>query len=81
MGQLRWTGRVIRMNPTNPIKLPFLYNQDGNRKVGRPKLKWQKGVERDAEKAKICNQKTAATDRPMARSPSTGQDTPAWQHS
>lgn len=63
MERLRWAGRVVRMDPSDPVKRLFLYNSEGKRELGEPRLRWQDGVKWDVEAAGIRNWKTAAMDR------------------
>ena len=51
IGRLRWVGHVVRMDPHDLGKCLFLYNPDGKRKVGRPKLRLRDGARKKAERA------------------------------
>ena len=38
IGLPRWASHVVRTDPQDPVKRFFLYDSDGKRTVGRPKL-------------------------------------------
>ena len=46
-------GHAIRMETDDPARKVFLDRPQGQRRRGRPKLRWQDGVEASAIKARI----------------------------
>ena len=60
IGRLRCVCNVVKMEAQEPVKRLFLYDPDGKKKVGRPKLRRRDGVQRDAERAGIRNWRMAA---------------------
>ncbi|KAJ4437313.1 hypothetical protein ANN_17451, partial [Periplaneta americana] len=57
--RLRWAGHVIRMDPSEPCKKIVITNPGGQRRRGRPHLRWIDGVEEDARKLGCKNWKAA----------------------
>jgi hypothetical protein len=45
VGQLRWMGHLFRMHEQNPCRKLTLHNPEGNRRVGRPAVRWLDSVE------------------------------------
>ena len=45
LARLRWAGHVVRMETHVPARKVFLGRPQGQRRRGRPKLRWQDGVE------------------------------------
>jgi hypothetical protein len=43
--RLAWAGHLIRMNDNRIIKKIFNTKLDGVRRVGRPKMRWEDGVD------------------------------------
>ena len=41
----RWADHVVRMETDDPARKIFLGRSHGQRRRGRPKLRWQEGVE------------------------------------
>ena len=42
---LAWAGHLVRMNNDRTVKKIFNTKPDGARSVGRPKLRWEDGVD------------------------------------
>ncbi|KAJ4434444.1 hypothetical protein ANN_23006 [Periplaneta americana] len=61
--RLRWAGHAIRMDPSEPCKKIVITNPEGQRRRGRPHLRWIDGVEEDARKLGCKNWKAATQDR------------------
>jgi len=55
-----WAGHVVRMSVDRTIKKVFLGKADGQRKPGRPKLRWLDCIENDLKSMglKRCEKKT-----------------------
>ena len=45
--RLSWAGHLVRMNNDRTVKKIFHTKPDGARSVGRPKLRWEDGVDQD----------------------------------
>ena len=45
--RLAWAGHLVSMNNDRTIKKIFKTKPDGARSVGRPKLRWEDGVDQD----------------------------------
>ena len=56
LARLQWTGHVIRMETEDPARKVFLCRPQGQRRRGRPKLRWQYGVEASAIKPGITDE-------------------------
>ena len=54
---------MARMNETRAPKILFNNNPEGRRSVGRPKMRWEDGVQSDLQALKIRNWKQIAQDR------------------
>ena len=67
LARLRWAGHVVRMEMDDPARKVFLGRPQRQRKRGRPKLKWQDGVEASAIKAGITDWQTKARHRERFR--------------
>jgi hypothetical protein len=44
---LAWAGHLVRVNNDRTLKKIFNTKLDGARSVGRPKLRWEDGVDQD----------------------------------
>ena len=64
---LLWAGHVVRMETDDPVRKVFLGRPQGQRRRGRPKLRWQDGVEASAIKAGTRDWQTMAQDRERFR--------------
>jgi len=53
----------MRMNDNRTLKKIFNTKLDGVRRVGRPKIRWEDGVERDMRIPEVKNWKKVALDR------------------
>ena len=61
--RLRWAGHLARMNENRAPSILFRNNPDGQRGVGRPKMRWMDGVQADLRALGVINWKAAALDR------------------
>jgi hypothetical protein len=61
--RLRWAGHVARMDDNEPPRKVLLGNPGGQRRRGRPKLRWEDGVEEDVRKLGCRNWRMAARNR------------------
>jgi hypothetical protein len=61
--RLAWAGHLMRMNDNRTLKKTFNTKLDGVRKVGRPKMRWEDGVDQDMRILEIKNWKKVALDR------------------
>jgi hypothetical protein len=57
LSRLSWAGHVFRLNESDPAKKVLLTGPGGQRPRGRPKLRWEEGIEEDAARAEIRNWK------------------------
>ena len=53
----------MRMNDNRTLKKIFNIKLDGVRKVGRPKMRWEDGVDQDMRILEVKNWKKVALDR------------------
>ena len=57
--RLAWAGHLVRMNSDRTIRKIFNTKQDGARSAGRPRLRWEDGVDQDMRilgvKLKVCH--------------------------
>ena len=67
LARLRWAGHVVRMEPDDPARKVFLGRPQGQRRRGRPKLRWQEGVEASAIKAGITDWQSKVRDPERVR--------------
>ena len=63
MKRLAWAGHVARMNSDRILKKIFNTKSEGGRSVGRPKLRWEDGVNQDTKTQGAKNWKNAALER------------------
>jgi len=61
--RLAWDGHLVRMNNDRTLKKIFSIEPDGVRSVGRPKLRWEDGVNQDIRILGVKNWKKVAFDR------------------
>ena len=61
--RLRWAGHVIRLEEQNPARRVLVAVVEGRRQRGRPKLRWEDGVNEDARKLRERNWRNAARKR------------------
>jgi hypothetical protein len=61
--RLRWAGHVAGMDDNEPPRKVLLGNPGGQRRRGRPKLRWEDGVEEDVRKLGYRNLRMAARNR------------------
>ena len=61
--RLAWAGHLVRMNNDKTIKKIFNTTPDGARSVGRPKLRWEFGVDQDMRILGVKNWKKFALNR------------------
>ena len=45
--RLSWAGHLVRMNNNRTLRKIFNTKSDDARSVGRPKLRWEDGVDQD----------------------------------
>ena len=63
INRLRWLGHVLRMNEER-VRLKVLNtNHDGNRRPGRPKIRWKDAVESDLKALRVDDWRTLARNR------------------
>jgi hypothetical protein len=60
---LAWVGHLVVMNSDRTIKKIFNTKPDGVRSVGRPKLRWENGVDQDIRILGVKNWKKVALNR------------------
>jgi hypothetical protein len=60
--RLAWAGHLMRMNDKTIQKI-FNAKPDGVRRVGRPKLRWEDGVDQDMRLLEVKNWKRVALKR------------------
>ena len=53
--RLAWAGHLVRMNNDRTIKKIFNTKPDGVRRVRRPKLRWEDGVDQDMRILEVKN--------------------------
>lgn len=61
--RLRWAGHLARMEENRAPSILFRNIPDGRRSKGRPKARWQDGVESDARRLGCRNWQNRAQDR------------------
>jgi len=63
VNRLAKAGHLMRMNNDRILKKIFNTKPDGVRRVGRPKLQWEDGVDQDMRVLEVKNWKKIALDR------------------
>ena len=63
LSRLRWAGHVIRQDDDNLSRKVLLSEPGGKRPRGRPRLRWEDGVEEDVARLGCRNCKTVALNR------------------
>jgi hypothetical protein len=63
VNRLSWAGYLVRMNNDRTPKNIFITKPDGARSTGRPKLRWQDGVEQNMRILGGKNWKKVALNR------------------
>ena len=58
--RLAWAGHLVRMNSDRTLKKICNTKPDGARSVGRPKLRWEDGVDQDMRMLGVKNWKKVA---------------------
>ena len=58
-----WAGHLVCVNNNRTIKKIFNTKPDGVRSVGRPKLRWEDGVDQDIRLSGVKNWKKVALNR------------------
>ena len=61
--RLAWAGHLVCMNSDRTIKIILNTKPDGARSVGRPKLRWEDGVDQDMRILGVKNWKKVALNR------------------
>lgn len=67
VSRLQWAGHVIRANEETIIKRIYTSKPEGRRKQGRPRLRWNDGVDQDARAIKVPTWRANARDRDQWR--------------
>ena len=60
---LAWDGHLMHVNNDRTLKKIFNTKPDGVRRVGRPRLRWEDGIDQDFRILEIENWKKVALDR------------------
>ena len=64
LNRLKWAGHVQRMPSSRVPKRVLEGHPGGRRKIGRPRLRWEDDVSRDASQLlEVSNWRVAASDR------------------
>jgi hypothetical protein len=63
MKRLAWAGHVAHMNSDRILKKIFNTKPEGVKSVGRPKLRWDDGVNKDMKTLGVKNWKNATPER------------------
>ena len=63
LSRLRWAGHVVRQDDDDLSRRVLLSEQVGKRPRGRPKLRWEDGVEEDVSRLGCRNWKIVALNR------------------
>jgi hypothetical protein len=61
--RLAWAGHVLLMDDNRTVIKILNTKLDGVRRVGRPKMRWEDGVDQDMRKLEVENWKKVALDR------------------
>jgi hypothetical protein len=61
--RLEWAGHLMCMNDSRNLKKILNTKLDGVRRVGRPKMRWEGGVDQDMRILEVKNWKKVALDR------------------
>jgi hypothetical protein len=61
--RLEWAGHLIRTSENRTIKKVFNTKPEGNKKVGRPKLRWEECVRQDIRILSVKNLRSVALNR------------------
>ena len=61
--RLAWAGHLVRVNNVRTLKKVLNNKPDGVRSVGRPKLRWEGGVDQDMRILGVKNWKEVAFNR------------------
>ena len=64
------------MDNDRTLRKIFITKPDGVRRVGRPKLRWENGVDQDMRTLEVKNWKNVALDRRMCKASKEGQGPP-----
>jgi hypothetical protein len=63
VGRLKWAGHVVRMDQRRPAKRILNAKLECIRRRGRPKLRWEDGVDKDVKTLEERNWKNIARNR------------------
>jgi hypothetical protein len=63
LSRFSWAGHVFQLNESDPARKVLLTGPGGQRPRRRPKLRWEEGIEEDAERAGFRNWKKTAANR------------------
>ena len=78
LSRLRWAGHVIRQDDDDLSRRVFLSEPGGKRPRGRPRLRWEDGVEEDVARLGCRNWKVVALNREGWRKLLKGGRGPPW---
>jgi hypothetical protein len=65
VGRLSWAGHVVRMDQQRPARRILNARLEGTRRRGRPKLRWEDGVDKDVKALEERNWKNIARNTEM----------------
>jgi hypothetical protein len=63
VGRLKWANHVVRMDEQQPAKIILNAKLEDTRRRGRPKLRWEDGVDKDVKALGERNWRNIARDR------------------
>jgi hypothetical protein len=63
VGRLRWADHVVRMDQQRPAKRILNAKLEGTRRRGRPKLRWEDGMDKNVKALGERNLKNIARNR------------------
>jgi len=64
---MEWTGHVVRMDQGRRVKKIFESKPKGNRRMGRPRLRWLADGQKDLREMKVKRRWQEAVDRKNGR--------------
>jgi hypothetical protein len=65
--RLAWAAHLVHMNSDRTLKKIFSTKPDGARRVGRPKLRWEDGVDQNMRILGVKNWKKVVLKRQMGK--------------
>ena len=60
---MAWAGHLLHMNNDRTLKTILNTKPDGVRRVGRPKLQWENGIDQDMRILEVKNWKKVSLDK------------------